>query len=165
MVGEIIDKYVLTSVPELGDDMLSSTYNSPVCRKTHNRVTTLIKHCQEKHGQKPSRLPSRLGDGKFAYVTNDLSLCVLLRNFVNARKLGDGGRLFRSHKLMLLLFRQDGRTKYAYQVFLQIAQVKCLLSPRMAFQLTWNRFANNRGQKDSNVELECELEHRNKYFK
>ena len=35
----------------------------------------------------------------------------------------------------------------------------------MANELKWNRFVNNKGHPDTNVELDRELEHRNKFVK
>ena len=39
------------------------------------------------------------------------------------------------------------------------------MPPGLAHELKWNRFVNNKGLPDSNLELDRELEHRNKYVK
>ena len=88
-----------------------------------------------------------------------------MRNFVDARKLGDGDHVFYLHKFLMLHFKLGGRIKYSFQVLHHVAQVECLLTPYLSFQLRWNRSVNNRGLPDSNIELDRELEHRNRYFK
>ena len=64
-----------------------------------------------------------------------------------------------------LIFRVDGRTKYAYYAFQLLCQVFYLLPEHLAFDLMFNRFTNNRGLLDSNVEIVREVEHWNKTFK
>lgn len=66
---------------------------------------------------------------------------------------------------MLLYFKIDHRTKYSYQTIHLLTQVNYLLPPALAHELTWNRTVNNSGKVDGNVELDRELEHRNKYAK
>ena len=165
VLGEIVDLYVSTTIPQMGDDHPSTIYECPFCNKKYKQLTSLKKHTDNIHKQKSVPLMKQKRDDKFHYVTNALGQCLLLRNFLDARKLGDGERIVRLHKFMLLSFRQDGRIKYTHQVLHQIAQIECLLTPRLSFQLTWNRFVNNKGMIDSNIELDRELEHRNKYFK
>ena len=46
-----------------------------------------------------------------------------------------------------------------------LVQLQCLLIPRLAHQLIWKRFVNNKGKADTNVELDRENEHRNKAIK
>ena len=45
------------------------------------------------------------------------------------------------------------------------AQVKCLLGPRLAHSLIWNRFVNHNGKIDTNHPMDLEIEHDNKSFK
>lgn len=63
----------------------------------------------------------------------------------------------------MLYFKIDNRTKYAGQSLHLLAQINDLLHPAYAHELTWNRSVNNLGKVDNNVELDRELEHRNKY--
>ena len=84
---------------------------------------------------------------------------------IDARKRGDGEQIIRIYKYCLLYFKLDGRHKYSFQVLYLLTQVNYLLSPAQAHELTWNHFVNNKGYTDSNVELDRELEHRNKYVK
>ena len=45
------------------------------------------------------------------------------------------------------------------------AQVNCLLSPRLAHSLNWNRFVNTKGLSDTNYPMDLYVEHDNKTFK
>ena len=104
-------------------------------------------------------------DGVRNYCSNALALCYLAKNFLDARKRGDGERVCRLYKHLLLYFKLDGRTKYSYQTLQLLAQLNFLLPPGLAHELKWNRFVNTKGHPDSNIELDRELEHRNKYVK
>lgn len=104
-------------------------------------------------------------DGVKRYSKNALTLCYLAKDFLDARKRGDGERICRLYKHMLPLFKLDGRTKYANQSLHLISQLTFLLPPALAHQIKWNRFVNNKGLPDSNIELDRELEHRNKFVK
>lgn len=99
------------------------------------------------------------------YSKNALFLCYLIKNFIDARKHGDGARLLRIYKFLLIYFKIDGRTKYSFQSLHLLAQVNLLLPPPLAHELTWNRFVNIIGRVDTNVELDRHLEHLNKYVK
>lgn len=43
--------------------------------------------------------------------------------------------------------------------------MNCLLSPRLAHSLTWNRFVNHQGKIDTNFPMDKEVEHDNLAFK
>ena len=104
-------------------------------------------------------------DGVRNYCSNALTLCYLAKNFLDARKRGDGERVCRLYKHLLLYFKLDGRTKYSFQTLQLLSQLNFLLPPGLAHELKWNRFVNTKGHPDSNIELDRELEHRNKYVK
>ena len=99
------------------------------------------------------------------YSRSALALGLFVLNFNDARKYGDGERVIRLYKFLYLLFRVDGRTKYAYYAFQLLCQVFYLLPEHLAFDLLFNRFTNNRGLLDSNIETDREVEHWNKTFK
>jgi len=102
-----------------------------------------------------------MDDGVLNYSKNALALCLLAKNFLDARRHGDGERVTRLYKFMLLYYKVDGRTKYSFQTLHYLA----LLPPSLAHELKWNRFVNNKGKIDSNVELDRHLEHRKKAVK
>jgi len=102
-------------------------------------------------------------------VTNYASLVIgyglMAENFHDAWREGDGGRLVRCWKFLLLHFRGNGRTKYALEAFRLISQTSAVLSPRSAHQLTWNRTCNPKGGHGNNIPLDLENEFLNRVFK
>ena len=88
-----------------------------------------------------------------------------MKDFIDARKHGDGKRILKLYKFLLLYFKVDSRTKYSYQALHLLAQVSFLLPPALSHELTWNRFVNTKGGINTNVELDRHLEHHNNYVK
>ena len=65
--------------------------------------------------------------------------------------------------MFLLHFKNDsGSTKYALEALYYTLQVNCLLTPRQAYRLMWNRSVKG---KAANVPLDLDLEHDNKTLK
>ena len=93
------------------------------------------------------------------------ALCMIAKDFEDARKHGDGQRIVRLLKFMMLFFKHDGKHKYAFHILHHLIQIKCVLPPKFAHDLIWNRFVNNCGKIDSNVEMDREMEHYNRAFK
>lgn len=102
-------------------------------------------------------------DDVFNYHCSIMNMALLLRNFIDAGREGDGGRILRCIKFFLLHFRQDGSgsSKYALESLYHLFQVLALLTPREAERLTWNRTVNTRGGAGNNVFLDLNLEHDN----
>ena len=80
-----------------------------------------------------------------AYASEVLSLGLLLMEFVDGIREGDGDRIIRCWRYMMLLFKANGRKKYSIEA-LNLLQLNYTLSPRMAAQLTWNRTVNVHGR-------------------
>lgn len=99
------------------------------------------------------------------YTKNVLALGYMVKSFMDARKCADGERIIRLHKYFILYFTLTHKTKYALYTLHLLAQVNDLLPPALAHEITWNRAVNNKGYARSNVELDRELEHRNKWAK
>ena len=89
----------------------------------------------------------------------------MAENFHDAWKEGDGGRLIRYWKFLLLHLRADGRTKYAIETFRLVAQTSALLSPRKAHQMIWNRTCNPKGGSGNDIPLDLQNEFLNRVFK
>lgn len=155
-LGLFVDTYALPSERDLTS---SSTLVCPVCTTSFATTKSLKDHIKTKHNPGDDDKDSH--DAVYAYSCGALSMCMVAYEFTNARQLGDGERIIRLMKYMLLYFRSAGKVKYAYQVLRQLAQAKCFLSPREAHNLVWNRFANIKGKEDTNVELDRVIEHIN----
>ena len=81
-----------------------------------------------------------------------------------ASREGDGERLIRCWKFLLLHFKVDRRVKYSVEAYHLLAQVNALLPPHMAHQLTWNRICNISGGEGKNIPLDLMDEHFNRIF-
>ena len=96
-----------------------------------------------------------------------LEFGMIIKNFYDAISEGDGERVFRSWKFMLLYLKADGKrsSKYSLEAFYMICQYYALLSERHAHRLIWNRFAKNGSGLGGNIPLDLALEHLNLVLK
>lgn len=88
-------------------------------------------------------------------------------NFLDAVAEGDGERILRQYKYMLMYCRADTKhsTKYALECLYQFFLVFAILSPRDRERFTWNRSVNNNGVIGKNIPLDLDVEHSNNYLK
>ena len=99
------------------------------------------------------------------YAKEVLSLGLLLLEFNDAVREGDGDRIVRCWRFFLPLFKASDKTNYAVEAFTLLAQEKYLLSPRMAMQLKWSRTINVHGRPGKNVSADLHMEHLNRACK
>ena len=100
-------------------------------------------------------------DTRYNYACTRLSFGLFIRNFDDAVK-GDGLRIVRCWKFLMLIFKAHGHPKYALAAFQMQANIHALLSPREAHQLIWNRRVSNGGK---NISLDLKLEQINNFTK
>lgn len=77
-------------------------------------------------------------DDRYNYATLRLSMDMLLRNFDDAVKHGDGERIISCWKFAMLIYKAYGHTKYALAALRSQAMIKAMHIPRQAECLTWN---------------------------
>ena len=106
-------------------------------------------------------------DDMFDYHCGFMNMALLLRNFMDAVKEGDGETIIRCIKMFLLHFKQDGSgsTKYALETLFHMFQMYALLSPREAERIKCNRTVINHGKPGCNVAMDLALEHDNRLIK
>ena len=100
-------------------------------------------------------------DGVHEYACETLSLGLLLMEFIDAIREGDGSRILRCWRYFLPIFRVANRTNYSCEAFTLLAQEKFFFSPRMASQLKWSRTVNMHGRPGKNVPCDLHMEHMN----
>lgn len=84
-----------------------------------------------------------------------LELIVFLMNWTDAVREGDGERCNLMRKRLMLYFKlKSPYSKYAIEVFTNIAQTEYLMSPQLAHRVTWGRFVNWRGGAAKNIEAD-----------
>ena len=172
-VGQVLDKFVLLHVqPEevLLEDALQheddQTYTCryPNCDRVYIQEKRRNNHEINVHGiqiQDAERSPPnpRNEDGIFNYAHNILKTGLLLRDFQDAVREGDGGRIEYIWKFLMLMFKVCGKTKYALAAIRLHAQLNALLTPREAHSLRWNRTINLKGGVGRNIAIDQAMEH------
>ena len=104
-------------------------------------------------------------DHVHAYACEILSLGLLLMEFNDAIREGDGTRIIRCWRYFLLLFKANNRSNYAVEAFTLLVQFDFLLPHRLARQLAWSRTVNIHGKPGKNVSCDLHLEHLNREAK
>ena len=95
--------------------------------------------------------------GNEDYVKN-YGLCViflsiLIMQMMDTAAEADGNRNLINQKLLLMVFKSMGAySKYAIEMFVSIAQIECVLTPRLSEEFKWGFFVNWRGGAGRNVE-------------
>ena len=93
----------------------------------------------------PSTQPSEKDD-LYNYNCCLINYGLLFTEFLDAIAEGDGDRNLRCWKMFLLHFKNDAAsTKYALEALYYTIQVNCLLTPRQAYRLMWNRSVRCKG--------------------
>ena len=101
----------------------------------------------------------------YNYHRSKLAFGLLLFEYEDAVKEGDGDRLLNVYKFALLLYKCYGHHKYAYVIFLYLVKVEAVLSQMQAASLKYNRFYSRSGGKGSNISLDLKMEQLNKLLK
>ena len=175
-------------VDKIASDLTSAKSTSE-CDDTNPHVTRITfehNYCkQEGNLRKPKhkrKLPDRIvkcadetvaseksresaPDGVFNYASAVLNDGLILLELRDAIHEGDGPRIFRCWKLMLLYWWHAGHTKYAHEAVHFIGAVKATASPRIAQELLWCRTVNTCGGAGSNIPVDLFLEFLNRTLK
>lgn len=101
-------------------------------------------------------------DGIFNYASAVLNDGLLLMELRDAIHEGDGPRIVRCWKFMLLHWKHAGHKKYAYEVIELISSIKAASSPRIVYELMWCRVVNTCGGAGNNIPADLFLEHLNR---
>ena len=170
--AEMLDKFVQAFMVPSTEDSLESLHHQFCChlcpdKKQFVTLKGLKRHISKQHPGQPQNKGNKsdqqeADDSKRNYCTNAMTMCLVAHDFRDARKHADGARIIRLYKYLLLYFMAAGKTKYTFQSFRLLAGIKCFLTPRLAHELTWNRFVNRQGKVDSNIEPDRENEHDNR---
>ena len=80
-------------------------------------------------------------------------LTIFLLQMKDSAAEADGERNLINQKLLLSVFKSMGTySKYAIEMFISIAQIGCMLTPRLAEEFKWGFFVNWRGGEGKNIE-------------
>ena len=99
------------------------------------------------------------------YAREVLSMGLLLMEFADAIREGDGLRILRCWRVFLPIFKAMNRTNYSIEAFTLLAQHDFIFTPRMKQQLVWERTVNVHGRPGRNIPCDLHMEHLNRECK
>ena len=100
---------------------------------------------QKQKPKKKSTAPKPPHDGIYEYAKDTLTLGLLLKEYIDAVREGDGNRIICVWKFLLPFFKSTGHTNYSIEAFTLLTQYFYLFFPRTAAQLAWSRTVNTHG--------------------
>ena len=106
-----------------------------------------------------------IDDGVYSYTCEVISLGLLLNEFNDAIREGDGRRILRCWKFFLPIFKACDRKNYAIEAFNLLCQYHFWFTQRMAAQLMWSRTVNTTGKPGKNISCDLHMEHLNRNVK
>ena len=100
------------------------------------------------------------------YALCFIFLTILILQLKDTAPEADGERNVINQKLLLSVFKSMGAySKYALEMFISIAQMECMLTPRLAEEVKWGFFVNWRGGPGNNMEDDLAQEISNRLSK
>ena len=100
------------------------------------------------------------------YAPSFIFLGVLIMQMRDTVAEGDGYRNLINQKLSLSVFKAMGSySKYVIEMFVSVAQIECLLTPRLSEEFKWGFFVNWRGGIGHNIEDDLAQEVSNRLSK
>jgi len=112
-----------------------------------------------------SNVITNSSDSVHNYTVQLLRLGCLFLEFADAIREGDGNRVHRCWKYMLIIFSGSGNKNYACEAANLLIQCQYTLSPRQSAQLLWSRFINVHGIPGMNIPTDLHMEHLNRLAK
>ena len=110
-------------------------------------------------------MQEKLPDGVLNYASAVLNDGLLMLEFRDGIREGDGERILRCWKFMLLYFRHFNHYKYALEAFHTLALVNLVAPPHVQQQIIWSRVVNSRGGAGNNIPVDLHMEHLNRLLK
>ena len=104
-------------------------------------------------------------DGVYNYASAVLNDGLLLLEFKDAIREGDGRRIIRVWKVLMPYFHYARHKNYKHEAFLLMSYVNACVSPLIATQMVWSRVVNVRGGSSHNIPLDLHMEHLNHVLK
>ena len=99
------------------------------------------------------------------YGKEVLTLGCFYLEYRDAIREGDGVRVLRCWKFLLLYCRATGHSNYANEALNILLQHEFILPPRLSEQLLYSRFVNTAGLPGKNIAADLHLEHLNRLCK
>ena len=145
------------------EDAVRAEILSDVCRQVVDKHVNLSTVFAEQASE-----GDQVGDGcstVYHYTCQVITMGLLYFNFKDAVGEGDGDRVLRVWKYLLLIWMATGHKNYAIEAFVLLSQYHLLLPPNLAEQLKWSRFINIHGVPGRNISCDLHMEHLNRLIK
>ena len=133
-------------------------------QKKRRQLPSFLRSLADEPHTSPN-IMSKSPDGVFNYAAAVLNDCLLLMELRDAIHEGDGDRIIRIWKFMLVYYRSGNHTNYALEAFHLQCMVNAVATPRVAHQLTWSRVVNTRGGPGNNIPIDLHNERLNRILK
>ena len=98
------------------------------------------------------------------YGLQVFNLGLLYHGFRDAIRDGDGDRVILYWKALLIIFRTSNYHNYSKEALLLLVQQQTF-PERLAMQMKWSRFVNNKGRTGCNIPCDLAMEHLNRRLK
>lgn len=192
ILGDLVDRYIIVrdckvDIPQSNGVNVQATSNKLVVTESSHVNRIALDHCYcnaqvlcahkglrrklprflQQLGPAPQLPQSTKSDGVFSYACTVLCDGLLLLELCDAIHQGDGPRILRCWKFMLLYFKAYNHHKYALEAFnlLAITNGTGTGSALIKEQITWSRTVNSRGSKGKNIPVDLYNEHLNRTLK
>jgi L1 cell adhesion molecule like protein len=133
-------------------DILQSIVNE-IVRKYVDMEPSFDKHSNNEH------------DKVQCYASELLSSGLFYLEFADSIKEGDGNRILRCWRFLLLIFKATQRKNYSIEALNLLCQNHFFLSERQSMQLLWSRSINTHGIAGHNIPSDLFMEHLNRICK
>ncbi|CAB3997520.1 hypothetical protein AC249_AIPGENE16794 [Paramuricea clavata] len=169
--GRVFEKFELSERDSLGfyhcRFYCGLVFSTTSIRNRHESSKHPESQLSQQQGSQQSDTENQTPDEDylFNYHNSKLSFGLILMEFNDAIKEGDGERLHDLYKFALVLFKAHGKVKYSYAILMYLVQIESFLSEADAHNLKWNRFYNNHGRVGGNIPLDLRMEQLNKIVK
>ena len=161
IVGKFVDEYILST--EEAEQRLDDQATGFIAAQSQD---IRIEHCYSTTTDNSGcgALPQ---DSVRNHATALLKMYVFLLEFIDMEKTGNGERLVLIMKVLLLYFKCGlvNRKNYAIEMFVSLAQIEALLSPREAERAIYSRFVNLRGGERNGMATDLGHENGNGFMK
>lgn len=183
-VEEMVKQFINVTQPTTGNMEQSTPQPSsrsvgthlacPVCAKPYKYKACLHKHIKQHHAgqdvveeqrdatgtEKPADAAAveDTEDHHYNYGCVTLMYGLLLRDIDDAVCEGDGSRIIRLYKFLLLLYKMGKNKNYSLSVLKLLCSVNSLLSQKKSHQLVWNRTINERKWQGKRKSLDLKME-------
>ena len=149
--------------PQLKDDLWldSLEKRSDILQSISKEITLIYVDLE----MKPGSLSVECDDKVQCYAAELLSLGLMYMEFSDSIREGDGLRIIRCWRYLMLIFKATQRKCYSIEAFNLLCQYHFFFSERQAQQLLWSRCVNTHGLSGRNIPADLFMEHLNRLCK